>query len=166
MRPTRPAGSLAVAPPGGARRLPPTDRSGPLRCARSYLSGGDARERLRNDDSAQVRSNTFRDHPGRATRLHRHPEQAVAGLHRPLLVADDEQLGLLAELVDQDEEAVQVDVLECLFDLAAHVEGRRPAAEHGEQIAYRGELTLPAGQERQLLDVLPTRLGLDLDARV
>ena len=37
----------------------------------------------------------------RAARLHRDAEQAVAGLHRALLVADDEQLRLAAELVDQ-----------------------------------------------------------------
>ncbi len=41
------------------------------------------------------------DHLRGPTRLHRHAEQAVAGLHRALLVADDEQLRLAAELGEQ-----------------------------------------------------------------
>ena len=76
------------------------------------------------------------------------------------------QLGLLAELGDQVEEAVQVDVVEGGLDLVHHVEGRRPAAEHGEQEGQRGQRALAARQQRQLLDVLARRLGLDLDAGV
>ena len=79
---------------------------------------------------------------------------------------DDDQLGVLAELGDEPEEAVQVDVVERGLDLVHHVERRRPAAEHGEQERQRGQAALATGQQRQLLDVLAARLGLDLDARV
>jgi hypothetical protein len=94
------------------------------------------------------------------------PKQAVAGLHRALLVAHDEQLRLAAELLDEPEEAVQVDVVERGLDLVHHVEGRRAAAEHGEQVRQRGEAALATRQQRQLLHVLAARLGLDLDAGV
>ena len=64
------------------------------------------------------------------------------------------------------EEPVQVHVVERGLDLVHHVERRWPAAEHGEQVGQRGERALAARQQRQLLHVLPARLGLDLDARV
>ena len=108
----------------------------------------------------------FGDDLRRAAGLHGDAEQAVAGLHRALLVADDEQLRSLAELGDEAEEAVQVDVVERGLDLVHHVERRRAAAEHGEQERQRGEAALATRQQRQLLDVLAARLGLDLDARV
>ena len=104
------------------------------------------------------------EHLGAAAGLHRDAEQAVGGLHRALLVADDEQLRLLAELGDEAEEAMQVDVVEGRLDLVHHVERRRPAAEHGEQERQRREAALAAGEQRQLLDVLAAGLGLDLDA--
>ena len=104
------------------------------------------------------------EHLGAAAGLHRHAEQAVGGLHRALLVAHDEQLGLVAELGNEGQEAMQVDVVERRLDLVHHVERRRPAAEHGEEERQRGQAALATRQQRQLLDVLPARLGLDLDA--
>ena len=61
---------------------------------------------------------------------------------------------------------MQVDVVERRFDLVHHVERRRPAAEHGEQVGQRRQRALATRQQRQLLDVLAARLGLDLDAGV
>jgi len=98
--------------------------------------------------------------------LHRDAEQAIAGLHRALLVADDDELGLFPELGDEVEEPVEVDVVEGGLDLVHHVERRRPAAEHREQVGQRGQRPLAARQQRQLLDVLARRLGLDLDTAV
>jgi hypothetical protein len=106
------------------------------------------------------------EHLGRSTRFHRDAIEHVGRLHRALLVADDEQLRLSPELVDQPEEAVQVDVVERGLDLVHHVEGRRPAAEHGEEEGQGGEAALAARQQRQLLHVLAAGLGLDLDAGV
>jgi hypothetical protein len=67
---------------------------------------------------------------------------AVAGLHRALLVRHDDQLGVLAELGDQAEEPVQVDIVERRLDLVHHVERRGPAAEHGEQERQRRQRPL------------------------
>ena len=77
-----------------------------------------------------------------------------------------EQLRLVAELVHEVEEAVQVHVVERGLDLVHHVEGRRPAAEHGEQERQRGERPLATRQQRQLAHVLARRSRLDLDAGV
>ena len=77
-----------------------------------------------------------------------------------------DQLGVLAELLDQAEEAVQVDVVEGRLDLVHHVERRRTRAEHGEQVRQRRQAALATGQQRELLHVLAARLGLDLDAGV
>ena len=81
-------------------------------------------------------------------------------------MADHDQLRVAPELGDQAEEAVQVHVVERGLDLVHHVEGRGPAAEHGEQIGQRREGSLATGQQGELLDVLAARLGLDLDAGV
>ena len=99
-----------------------------------------------------------------AAGLHRDAVEDVGGLHRALLVAHDEELRLLAELVHEVEEAVEVHVVERGLDLVHHVEGRRPAAEHREQERQRGERALAAGEQRQLPHVLARRLGLHLDA--
>ena len=74
------------------------------------------------------------------------------------------ELRLLAELVHEVEEAVEVHVVEGGLDLVHHVEGRRPAAEHGEEEGQRGQRALATGEQRQLPHVLARRLGLHLDA--
>src|SRR5947209_251714 len=48
------------------------------------------------------------DDPRGTARLHGDAVEAVGGLHGALLVGDDEQLGFVAELVDEVEEAVEV----------------------------------------------------------
>ena len=65
-------------------------------------------------------------------------------------MAHDHELRLSAELVDEVEEPVQVHVVEGGLDLVHHVEGRRPAAEDGEQVGQRGERALAAGEQREL----------------
>jgi hypothetical protein len=86
--------------------------------------------------------------------LHRDAVQAVGRFHRALLVAHDDELRLLAELVHELEESVQVDVVERGLDLVHHVERRRATTEHGEQERERGQRTFATGQQRQLADVL------------
>ena len=61
-------------------------------------------------------------------------------------MAHDHQLRIVTELVDQPEEAVEVDVVERRLDLVHHVEGRRTTAEHGEQEGQRGQRPLTARQ--------------------
>ena len=64
---------------------------------------------------------------------HRDAVEAVGGLHRALLVRDDEQLRLVAELVHEVEEPVEVHVVERGLDLVEQVEGRGPGAEHARR---------------------------------
>src|SRR5450631_4569686 len=104
--------------------------------------------------------------PGRPAGWHRDPVQHVTGFHRALLVRDDDELRLVAELVDEVEEAVQVDVVERGFDLVEEIEGRRAGAEHREQVRERGEGPLTAGEQRESPDVLARWASFDLDPGV
>src|SRR4029079_352939 len=106
------------------------------------------------------------DNVAGAAGLHGDAVEAVGGLHRALLVADDDQLRLGTELRDQSQEAVEIDVIEGGLDLVHHVERARPGAEHREQVGQRGQRPLATGPQRQLAHVLARGRGLDLDARV
>ena len=70
--------------------------------------------------------------------MHGDAVEAVGRFHGALLVADDDELGLGPELVDEVEEAVQVHVVQGGFDLVQEIEGRGPAAEHGKQEGQGG----------------------------
>src|SRR5205807_3417368 len=103
---------------------------------------------------------------GRAAGLHGDAVEAVGRLHSALLVGDDEQLGLVAELVHKVEEAMEVDVVEGGLDLVEQVEGGGPAAEDGEEEGERRQRALAAREQRELADVLAMGPSLDLDPRV
>ena len=62
-------------------------------------------------------------------------------------MAHDQQLRLVAELVDQVDEPAQVDVVEGRLDLVEDVEGRGPGPEDGEQEGQRGQRTLTAREQ-------------------
>ena len=81
-------------------------------------------------------------------------------------MADDHELGLGSELVQQGQEAVQVHVVEGGLHLVHHVEGRGATAEHGEQKGQRGQRPLPARQQRELPHVLARGPGRYLDPGV
>src|SRR6266511_46549 len=95
--------------------------------------------------------------------LHRDAVEGVARLHRAPLVADDQELGLLAGVVEQVEEPVQVDVVEGRLDLVEDVERARPGTEDREVEGERDQAALAARQQRQASDPLARRAGLDLD---
>ena len=97
---------------------------------------------------------------------HRDAVEDVGRLHRALLVRDDQQLRLVAELVHEIEEPVQVHVVERGLDLVHQIEGRRPGAEHREEVRQRGERTLTTGEQREAAHHLPGRARFHLDARV
>ena len=61
---------------------------------------------------------------------------------------------------------MEIDVVEGGLHLVEQVEGRRPAAEDGEQERQGCERALPTGQERELAHVLAVRASLNLDAGV
>ena len=104
-------------------------------------------------------SDPLGDHLRRAARLHGHAERQSAASIVRFWWLTIEQLRLVAELGDQAEEAVEVDVVEGGLDLVHHVERRRPAAEHGEQERQRGQrLRSPPDSSDSFLTFLP--LGL------
>ena len=62
------------------------------------------------------------------------------------------------------EQPAEVGVVERRLDLVHDVERARPRLEDGHQQGDRGQRALAAGQQRQPLDLLARRPGLDLDA--
>ncbi len=109
-------------------------------------------------------AHALRDHRGDAVVAHRDAVQRVGDLHRRLLVGDDDQLRRLAQLLEQPDQPAQVDVVERGLHLVHHVERRRPRPEDRHQHRHRGQRLLATGQQRQPLDLLARRPGLDLDA--
>ena len=113
-----------------------------------------------------VAGHLLADHLGRAAGGHGHAVEGVGRLHGALLVAHDDQLGLAPELVDQAQEPLQVHVVEGRLHLVHQVEGRRPAAEHGEQEGQGHERALASRQQGQAPHVAAGRPHLDLDPGV
>src|SRR5687767_15920644 len=79
-------------------------------------------------------------------------------------MTDDQQLGMLAGVVEQVEEAVQVDVVEGGLDLVEDVEGAGAGPEDGEVEGQGDQAALAAREQRQAPDLLARRARLDLDA--
>src|SRR4029079_12442138 len=88
----------------------------------------------------------------------------VRGLHRLLLVRDDDELRLLRVAAEQRDEAADVRVVERGLDLVQEVERMRTGEEEREQERDRAESLLAAREERQPRDLLAGRAELDLDA--
>ena len=103
---------------------------------------------------------------GDAVAAHADPVERVGGVHRPLLVGDDDELGPVRVAADELEEAVDVDVVEGGLDLVQDVERARPREEDGEHERQRHERLLAARQQGQPLGGLARRGHLDLDARL
>jgi hypothetical protein len=78
-------------------------------------------------------------------------------------VGDDDELGPGGVLAQERQEAVDVEVVECRFDLVEYVERARTREEHREQEGECGHRLLAAGQQRQALALLAGRRDLDLD---
>src|SRR5829696_5132252 len=110
------------------------------------------------------RRQAARDHLGDAVAGHRDAVEAVGGLHRALLVRDDDELRAVGEAAQQRQEAVDVEVVERRLDLVENVERARPGEEDREQEGERGHRLLAARQQRQPLRRLARGRDLDLDA--
>ena len=104
------------------------------------------------------------DHVGHAVAAHAHAVQRVGDLHGALLVGDDDELAVLAQLLEDVEQPAEVDVVEGGLDLVEHVERARPGLEQRDEERHGGQRALATGQQRQPLDLLARRAGLDLDA--
>src|SRR5215207_1932436 len=110
------------------------------------------------------RRQAARDHLRDAVAGHRDAVEAVGGLHRALLVRDDDELRAVGEAAQQRQEAVDVEVVERRLDLVENVERARPGEEDREQEGERGHRLLAARQQRQPLRRLARGRDLDLDA--
>ena len=89
-----------------------------------------------------------------AVRAHRHAVEDIRGLHRPLLVSDDDKLRPIGVAPEELDEARDVRVVERGLDLVEEVEGARPREEEREQERDRSERLLAAREERQARDAL------------
>ena len=97
---------------------------------------------------------------------HRDAVEDVGGLHRALLVRDDDELRPVGVGAQEPGEAADVRVVERGLDLVEEVERARPGEEQAEQERDRAERLLAAREQRQARDALAGRTQLDLDARL
>ena len=104
------------------------------------------------------------DHARDPVAAHAHAVERVGGVHRALLVRDDDELGAVRVALHELEEAVDVDVVERGLDLVEDVERARPREEDGEHERERHQRLLAAGEQRQSLRRLAGWRDLDLDA--
>src|SRR4030095_4874635 len=133
-------------------------RSGALPLPTSPRCGGDGV--LVEGARAQPPAHDLADPVG----LHGNAVEGVGGLHGAALVAHDQQLGVLAGVVEQVEEAVQVDVVKGGLDLVEDVEGAGPGPEDGEVEGQGDQAALAARAQGEAAGALAGRAGLDLDA--
>jgi hypothetical protein len=96
--------------------------------------------------------------------LHGDAVQRVGDLHRALLVGDHDQLRGLLQLLHDPDQPAQVGVVERRLDLVHHIERAGPGLEDRDQQRHGGQRPLAAGEQREPLDLLARRPGLDLDA--
>src|SRR4051794_14807444 len=82
-----------------------------------------------------------------AVAAHRHAVQRVGGLHRALLVGDDDELRAVGELAQERAEAADVRIVERRLDLVEEVERARPREEEREQERDRPHRLLAAREE-------------------
>ena len=101
-----------------------------------------------------------------AVRAHRHAVEDIRGLHRPLLVRDDDELRAIGVAAQELDEARDVRVVERSLDLVQEVEGARPREEEREEERDRAERLLAAREQREPRDALAGRAELDLDSRL
>ena len=79
-------------------------------------------------------------------------------------MGDDDELGLLRQIVKIAGKPLHVPVVQCRVDLVQQTEGRRPHLQNGEVQCRRHEGFLAAGEQRDGLDLLAGRLDADLNA--
>src|SRR5947208_8202312 len=93
----------------------------------------------------QAPRNDLRDPVG----AHRHPIEDIRGLHRPLLVRDDDELRAIRVAAQQLDEATDVRIVERGLDLVEQVERAWPCEEEREQERDRPKGLLASRLQRQ-----------------
>jgi hypothetical protein len=106
------------------------------------------------------------DAGGDSRLLHGDAVEAVADVHGPLGVGDDDELGLADELFDDAVEAVVVGLVEGSVHFVEDGEGSRAGLENAHQQSDGGHGLFPAGHERNGLQFLAGGLSDDLNAAV
>src|SRR5438046_9763186 len=102
------------------------------------LSDANARANGRRRDARGVASGglaggyLLADYGGDAVAAHGDAVEAVGGLHRAALVGDDDELGTLPQLLEDQEQPLQVGVVQRRFHLVEHVERRGAGLEDRE----------------------------------
>src|SRR5688572_12144091 len=149
------------APGHGCRRE--RRRSPPLR------SGADRSEALSGGEllpHAQRLIDVDGDDARYARLGHRHADELLGHLHRDLVVADEEELGLRGHALDEVAEATGVRVVQRRVHLVEQAERRRVQLEQREYERNGGEGFLAARQEMDARVPLARRVGHDLHAGV
>ena len=80
-------------------------------------------------------------------------------------MGDDQEARLrgLGDLLDQAAEAVDIGVVQRRVDLVQHADRRRVGEEDGEDQRQSGQRLLAAREQRQGLQLLARRAGIDLE---
>src|SRR5688572_18821606 len=149
------------APGHGCRRE--RRRSPPLR------SGADRSEALSGGEllpHAQRLIDVDGDDARYARLGHRHADELLGHLHRDLVVADEEELGLRGHALDEVAEATGVRVVQRRVHLVEQAERRRVELEQGEYERNGGEGFLAARQEMDARVPFARRVGHHLHAGV
>ena len=94
------------------------------------------------------------DHAADAPFLHGHAKERVAALHGALSVGHDDELGILAELLQVVGKVADIGVIQRGFDLVQNTEGRRLQLQHGEQDRDGRQGTFTAAEQAQKLSFL------------
>src|SRR5690606_6068749 len=101
-----------------------------------------------------------------AALFHRHAVERLAFGHRALVMRDDDELRLADELLEEDDEALDVRLVERRVDLVEHAEGARARTEDREEEGDRRHRLLAARHERERRELLSGWTRDDLDSRV
>ena len=78
-------------------------------------------------------SDSLSDDGGDAVLTHRYAVQRIRDLHRALLVRDDQQLRVLTQLLENGQQASEIRIVECRFNLVENVERARARLEDRHQ---------------------------------
>ena len=98
--------------------------------------------------------------------LHGDSVQPVRLFHRSPSVGDDDELGVLRQLVQITGEPAHVAVIQSRLNLVQQAEGRRLQILDGEQQRNGGQRLFSARQLHHILQLFPRRLGNDTDPRL
>ena len=96
--------------------------------------------------------------------LHGYAVESSGGLHRPLVMSDDDELRLFGHFGDLIDESADVGVIERSVHLIEQTERRWPVLEYRHYQCDRRHSLFTAGEQKYILQAFAGRLGDDLNA--